>query len=107
MGGVGGGMTSSQVSLTYIYLFHRHGYIESKIRLLVGNLERNPFIRLAHVTPESFGPLSERYVLLIDTSLICIKLTIFWVYRNELPVYVIKENDLLGANLCNRVFVIK
>ncbi|XP_052768431.1 poly(A) polymerase type 3-like isoform X2 [Mya arenaria] len=34
-----------------------HGYIESKIRLLVGNLERNPFIRLAHVTPESHGPL--------------------------------------------------
>ncbi|XP_045174821.1 poly(A) polymerase type 3-like isoform X2 [Mercenaria mercenaria] len=35
------------------------GYLESKIRLLVGNLERNPFIRLAHVTPESFGPLDE------------------------------------------------
>lgn len=35
------------------------GYIESKIRLLVGNLERNPFIKLAHVTPESFGPLNE------------------------------------------------
>lgn len=35
------------------------GYIESKIRLLVGNLERNPFIKLAHVTPESFGPLDE------------------------------------------------
>lgn len=42
------------------FFFFRHGYIESKIRLLVGNLERNPFIRLAHVTPESFGPLSER-----------------------------------------------
>ncbi|KAL5009418.1 hypothetical protein ScPMuIL_014999 [Solemya velum] len=36
-----------------------HGYIESKIRLLVGNLERNPFIKIAHVTPESFGPLSD------------------------------------------------
>ncbi|KAL4237602.1 hypothetical protein ACF0H5_002316 [Mactra antiquata] len=35
------------------------GFIESKIRLLVGNLERNPFIQIAHVTPESFGPLDE------------------------------------------------
>ncbi|XP_046364762.2 poly(A) polymerase type 3-like [Haliotis rufescens] len=36
-----------------------HGYVESKIRLLVGNLERNPFIKLAHIMPESFGPLNE------------------------------------------------
>ncbi|XP_063426493.1 poly(A) polymerase beta-like isoform X1 [Mytilus trossulus] len=36
-----------------------HGYIESKIRLLVGNLERNMFIKIAHVTPESLGPLTE------------------------------------------------
>lgn len=35
------------------------GYIESKIRILVGNLERNPFIKIAHVTPESLGPLNE------------------------------------------------
>lgn len=42
-----------------VHYLEWHGYIESKIRLLVGNLERNPFIRLAHVTPESFGPLNE------------------------------------------------
>lgn len=35
------------------------GYVESKIRLLVGNLERNPFIKLAHVMPESYGPINE------------------------------------------------
>lgn len=35
------------------------GLVESKIRILVGNLERNPFIKLAHVNPESFGPLTE------------------------------------------------
>ncbi|XP_074650766.1 poly(A) polymerase beta-like [Tubulanus polymorphus] len=35
------------------------GLVESKIRLLVGNLERNPFIKLAHVNPESHGPLDE------------------------------------------------
>ncbi|XP_069117159.1 poly(A) polymerase beta-like isoform X1 [Argopecten irradians] len=36
-----------------------HGYVESKIRLLVGNLERNPFIKIAHVMPASLGPLTE------------------------------------------------
>lgn len=36
-----------------------HGYLESKIRVLVGNLERNPFVKMAHVTPESFGPLNQ------------------------------------------------
>ncbi|KAL8585161.1 hypothetical protein ACOMHN_013176 [Nucella lapillus] len=35
------------------------GYVESKIRLLVGNLERNPYIKLAHVMPESYGPINE------------------------------------------------
>ncbi|XP_050405293.1 poly(A) polymerase type 3 isoform X1 [Patella vulgata] len=35
------------------------GYVESKIRLLVGNLERNLFIKLAHIMPESFGPFNE------------------------------------------------
>lgn len=49
----------------FTFLFHfRHGYIESKIRLLVGNLERNPFVKMAHVTPESFGPLNERFVVI-------------------------------------------
>ncbi|KAL3874951.1 hypothetical protein ACJMK2_037899 [Sinanodonta woodiana] len=42
-----------------VHYLEWHGFIESKIRLLVGNLERNPFIKLAHITPESFGPLSE------------------------------------------------
>ncbi|XP_022330702.2 poly(A) polymerase beta-like isoform X2 [Crassostrea virginica] len=36
-----------------------HGYVESKIRLLVGNLERNPCIKLAHVHPSPLGPLNE------------------------------------------------
>jgi len=35
------------------------GLVESKIRILVGNLEKNPYIKLAHVNPESFGPLNE------------------------------------------------
>ncbi|KAK3092703.1 hypothetical protein FSP39_006186 [Pinctada imbricata] len=33
------------------------GYIESKIRILVGNLERNPCIKIAHVNPTPLGPL--------------------------------------------------
>uniref|UniRef100_A0A0B7A324 polynucleotide adenylyltransferase n=1 Tax=Arion vulgaris TaxID=1028688 RepID=A0A0B7A324_9EUPU len=35
------------------------GYVESKIRLLVGNLERNPIIKLAHIMPTSYGPVNE------------------------------------------------
>lgn len=35
------------------------GLVESKIRILVGNLERNPLIKLAHVNPDEFPPLSE------------------------------------------------
>jgi len=35
------------------------GYVESKIRLLVGNLERNPSMKLAHIMPTSYGPISE------------------------------------------------
>ncbi|CAL1531243.1 unnamed protein product [Lymnaea stagnalis] len=35
------------------------GYVESKIRLLVGNLERNPNIKLAHIMPTSYGPINE------------------------------------------------
>ncbi|KAM9316795.1 poly(A) polymerase gamma [Gastrophryne carolinensis] len=31
-----------------------YGLVESKIRVLVGNLERNEFITLAHVNPQSF-----------------------------------------------------
>lgn len=35
------------------------GLVESKIRILVGNLERNPLIKLAHIDPDAFPPLSE------------------------------------------------
>lgn len=34
--------------------FLRVGLVESKIRVLVGNLERNEYITLAHVNPQSF-----------------------------------------------------
>ncbi|XP_058790220.1 poly(A) polymerase type 3 [Phymastichus coffea] len=34
------------------------GLVESKIRTLVGCLERNPLITLAHINPECFPPLS-------------------------------------------------
>ncbi|XP_011498241.1 PREDICTED: poly(A) polymerase gamma-like isoform X1 [Ceratosolen solmsi marchali] len=33
------------------------GFIEAKIRHLIGTLERNPYITLAHVHPEMFTPL--------------------------------------------------
>ena len=39
----------------YYYVKFRAGLVEAKIRILVGNLERNPYIELAHVNPESFG----------------------------------------------------
>ncbi|XP_056118602.1 poly(A) polymerase alpha isoform X1 [Rhinichthys klamathensis goyatoka] len=35
------------------------GLVESKIRILVGNLEKNEFITLAHVNPQSFPGLKE------------------------------------------------
>lgn len=35
-------------------VFIRIGLVESKIRVLVGNLERNEFITIAHVQPQSF-----------------------------------------------------
>ncbi|RUS80340.1 hypothetical protein EGW08_011909 [Elysia chlorotica] len=35
------------------------GYVESKIRHLVGNLERNPSIKLAHIMPTAYGPINE------------------------------------------------
>ncbi|XP_075781647.1 poly(A) polymerase gamma isoform X4 [Pelodiscus sinensis] len=37
------------------------GLVESKIRVLVGNLERNEFIILAHVNPQSFPGNKEHY----------------------------------------------
>lgn len=39
---------------TSLMLFLRIGLVESKIRVLVGNLERNEYITLAHVNPQSF-----------------------------------------------------
>lgn len=35
--------------------------MESKIRVLVGNLERNEFITIAHVNPQSFPGAREQY----------------------------------------------
>lgn len=49
------------LSLVAIFIF-RVGLVESKIRILVGNLERNPYVMLAHVNPQSYGPLGERLV---------------------------------------------
>ncbi|XP_048362907.1 poly(A) polymerase gamma [Sphaerodactylus townsendi] len=37
------------------------GLVESKIRVLVGNLERNEFITIAHVNPQSFPVTREQY----------------------------------------------
>lgn len=39
------------------------GLVESKIRVLVGNLERNDYIILAHVNPQSFPGLKEQHNL--------------------------------------------
>ncbi|KAL8185087.1 UNVERIFIED_CONTAM: hypothetical protein K2H54_037023 [Gekko kuhli] len=39
----------------------RVGLVESKIRVLVGNLERNEFITIAHVNPQSFPGTREQY----------------------------------------------
>ncbi|GAB1603652.1 poly(A) polymerase beta-like isoform X1 [Argonauta hians] len=47
---------------TDMHYLEWHGYIESKIRLLVGNLERNRYIKIAHVNPEAFKPLNESEV---------------------------------------------
>ena len=35
----------------------RIGLVESKIRILVSNLENAQYVLLAHVKPKSFGPL--------------------------------------------------
>lgn len=39
----------------------RIGLVESKIRVLVGNLERNEFITIAHVQPQSFPGNKDLY----------------------------------------------
>jgi len=35
------------------------GLVEAKIRILIQNLERNQFVKLAHVNPKSYGPLDK------------------------------------------------
>jgi len=35
------------------------GLVESKIRILIVNLERNQYVKLAHVNPKSYGPLEK------------------------------------------------
>lgn len=40
--------------MAVLYFLLRIGLVESKIRVLVGNLERNEYITLAHVNPQSF-----------------------------------------------------
>ncbi|KAL3284679.1 hypothetical protein HHI36_018828 [Cryptolaemus montrouzieri] len=37
-----------------------YGLVESKVRLLIGNLERNQYITLAHINPESFSVLESQ-----------------------------------------------
>jgi len=45
----------------YICVFCRVGLVESKIRILVGNLEKIPQIRLARANPTMFAVATERY----------------------------------------------
>lgn len=48
-------MSAETVEVTWSVIFNlRIGLVESKIRVLVGNLERNEYITLAHVNPQSF-----------------------------------------------------
>lgn len=55
----------------YLFSICRVGLVESKIRILVGNLERNHLIKLAHINPDAFPPLTERQgVPTSDTSLL-------------------------------------
>lgn len=44
-----------------LLFYFRVGLVESKIRVLVGNLERNEFITLAHVNPQSFPGNKEHH----------------------------------------------
>jgi len=38
--------------------FEWEGLVEAKIRILIVNLERNQFVKLAHVNPKSYGPMA-------------------------------------------------
>jgi len=50
----------------------RVGLVESKIRLLIGNiLEKNPLIKLAHVNPRAFAPLKDMSVSYHALYVIC------------------------------------
>ena len=40
-----------------VFLSFRIGLVESKVRILVSNLENTQFVTLAHVKPKSFAPL--------------------------------------------------
>ncbi len=51
--------------------------MEAKIRILVSNLEKNLFIKIAHVNPDSFGPLNERYVVNSGLPLIHCKVILY------------------------------
>lgn len=65
---LGRGSCSYFTRCNFFCLFFRIGLVESKIRLLVGNLEKNQFISLAHVNPQSFGPLNESWAFLLNLT---------------------------------------
>ena len=69
--------------------------MESKIRILVGNLERNPFIKLAHVNPESFGPLTEKFVLI--SLRILLKVSVFLDFICNIVFITFNKYLLLNA----------
>lgn len=47
-------MSKLKINKIPLFFLIRIGLVESKIRVLVGNLERNEFITIAHVQPQSF-----------------------------------------------------
>jgi len=50
-----------QFAMMYVYIFfHRVGLVESKLRILVGNLEKIPQVRLARANPTMFPVETER-----------------------------------------------
>ena len=51
------GTTVSIRTKLLILFYSRIGLVESKIRILILNLESTPFVSLAHVKPQSFPPL--------------------------------------------------
>ena len=59
----------------------RVGLVESKVRILVGMLEKNQYVKLAHVNPTSYGPLDSNdaeeyvyYIYLQFIGFICLSL---------------------------------